>query len=792
MDEKEIQVRGEDPFIKPLQEAIHSKDEEIRHLEDALRQRESQIVERDKTIRSLERVLHQKDLYISKQRKEVLRLRGIEKTLAWRGVRRVFDLVEGVLLPPRTRRGQLFLWMVTRITGNLEDLSRSEKESNHHASGDPFSEEVIEPVIPRPIKGLDFPAFHQPRVSIIIPAWNKFAYTYRCLMSILENTAGTPYEVILVDNDSTDETKMISEKVRNITLVRNESNLGFLRASNIGAGHARGEYLLFLNNDTEVKEGWLKAMVGLTDADQTIGAVGPKLISPDGLLQEAGAIIWDEGSVTRYGEGEDPDSPQFCYKRDVNYCSGACLLVRKRLFDDLGGFDEVYSPAYYEDADMCLGVKRLGYRVVYQPEAKVLHHEYGSGTRERAKHLYLSHRFKFMKKWAPVLKKHLQSTPGNVLRAREARAGKRMLVIDDIVPASYLGSGYPRTNMILRYLAESGYLITFFPLADGFAYQPDTKVLQKMGIEVFYGEELNLLRHLRERRGFYDLVLICRPHNAARVIKYLKAYCPGAFIVYDAEALYSLREIEGLKLKGLDVNDRKEMEMIGQELEPAKYADAIMVVSEYEKKKIEARGYANLFVWGYPLKSVSPEGRFEERRDLLFVGGFLESPSPNEDAMLHFTRNIFPPIQERLECRLFIAGTNYLDSIQALQSDSVTVTGFVEDLKEYYERSRVFVVPTRFGAGISLKLLEAMAHGVPSVVTPLIARQLDLTEGQGILIGKDDQDFSSKIIDLYHNRELWYALQREALDFTRSRFDPEEMKLRLATFFRSFDSSRQR
>jgi glycosyltransferase involved in cell wall biosynthesis len=171
------------------------------------------------------------------------------------------------------------------------------------------------------------------------------------------------------------------------------------------------------------------------------------------------------------------------------------------------------------------------------------------------------------------------------------------------------------------------------------------------------------------------------------------------------------------------------------------------------------------------------------------VGGFLDSPSPNEDAMIHFTRKIFPSIHERLGCHLIIAGTNYLDSIRDLQSDTVTVTGYVEELKEYYEKSRIFVVPTRFAAGISLKLLEAMAHGLPSVVTPLIARQLDLKEGQGILIGKDDQDFSSKTVDLYHNRELWHALQKGALDFIRSRFNPETMKLRLATFFRSFDFS---
>jgi glycosyltransferase involved in cell wall biosynthesis len=186
-----------------------------------------------------------------------------------------------------------------------------------------------------------------------------------------------------------------------------------------------------------------------------------------------------------------------------------------------------------------------------------------------------------------------------------------------------------------------------------------------------------------------------------------------------------------------------------------------------------------VFVWGHPLEVKTPEKKYPEREGLLFVGGFLRSPSPNEDAVLHFVKDIFPQIRGPLGSHLFIVGTNHLESIKALESDSLTVTGYVEDLRVYYERARVFVVPTRFAAGIPLKLLEAMSHGIPAVVTPLVALQLGLSEGEGVLIGRDDGDFAKKTIELYRNEGLWDELGKKALEHVRVHCDPEKMKRHL-------------
>ena len=254
-------------------------------------------------------------------------------------------------------------------------------------------------------------------------------------------------------------------------------------------------------------------------------------------------------------------------------------------------------------------------------------------------------------------------------------------MLDDIIPASSMGSGFPRSNALLRDLVELGYVVTFFPLSDSFPYQPYTNELQRMGVEVFYGGGLSVQDLLRERQGFYDAILISRPHNAAMIMKDLKKYFPAARIIYDAEAIYANRDINRLKLNGIEVKEEKQREMIAKELAPMKYADSIIVTSEYERKQVAAYRADHVYVWGHPLEFQAPERKFKDRENLLFVGGFLLSPSPNEDAMLHFVKNIFPKVSETLRCRLFIVGTNHLESVKKLASHSVKVTGYVEKLE---------------------------------------------------------------------------------------------------------------
>ncbi|MBN1594995.1 glycosyltransferase, partial [candidate division FCPU426 bacterium] len=493
-----------------------------------------------------------------------------------------------------------------------------------------------------------------------------------------------------------------------------------------------------------------------------------RLIFPDGRMQEAGSIIWKDGSCLGYGREANPYQPEFNFFRDVDYCSGALVMTPKTLFNRLGTFDERYAPAYYEEADYCMQIRAAGLRVVYQPLAYVFHHEFGSATKDWAVQMQKTNQKKFVQKWGKHLSEHWDPVGENILPAREGvRARANILFIDDRIPNPMLGSGYPRAFDMLMMLRELGYRVTFWPLQVAQKEIGFTRKLQEKGVEVFYGPEntkLDLQKHLAERRGFYQVVLISRPHNMAEAAAIIRAEDPDLRLIYDAEAIFALREILFSEvIQGKPLSDKAKLSKITKEMKLAKPADCVLTVSEYERTQFEKHAIPRARVLGFLLKADPTPALYAERRDLLFVGGILASPSPNEDAVLYFLNEIFPHIQKQNACKVTIAGTNKSREIWQRHSESVRITGQVEDLYAYYNAHRVFVVPTRYAAGIPLKLFEAASHGIPAVVTPLIARQVGWKDGQDYLVGHNAGEFAEHVLRLYADGQLFNTLRRNAL-----------------------------
>lgn len=625
---------------------------------------------------------------------------------------------------------------------------------------------------------LSFPSFERPEVSVILPVFNQWNYTRTCLESLLKNVKGVSYEVILADDASQDGTREAGRWVTGMRILRNRRNLGFARNCNRAAAQAKGRYLLFLDNDTVLRAGAVEALVHTIRGGRRVGAVGGKVLSPNGQLLEAGSLVWRDGTCLGYGRGDCPGKPEYSFVRRVDYCAGGFLMTRRDLFARLGGFSRSYAPAYYEDTDLCLRLGEAGWKVLYQPQAEIVHYESIScgkaGAIERQKKL----RKVFARRWAHRLRRHLPAGERNVLRAREAGSSRKVLWIDDRIPNPRLGVGLPRAFCMLQSLVKAGCSVTMFPLQNPSRDEEVLGELQQSGVELFYGRtdrRLDFEAFFRERAGFYDAVLISRPHNMDQTIRVIRRLDPGIRVVYDAEALFALREICYRRIVGRPLSRGDARRKLEEEASLTAEADGVLTVSEAERDLLAGLGANNVHVVSHPVMTAPTPRVFEERSGLLFVGSVLsaDEANPNFDAVRFLCRQIWPRVSERVEGDLHVVGTNQTKELAEYGNARVRIVGRVENLDGWYDRCRVFVAPTRFAAGIPVKVLEASSRGIPCVVSDLLARQLCWTSGQECLAASSPAAFAEGIARLYRDKKLWERLRRNSLVNLRRRFRPE-------------------
>jgi len=632
-------------------------------------------------------------------------------------------------------------------------------------------------------KNLVFLTYTSPLVSIVIVTYNKARYTLQCLRSVLADSLPS-YEVIIVDNASSDETPALLSKLRNAIVIRNKENRFFAPACNQGGEKARGKYLLFLNADGFVHRGCVSWLTRTMESAPDIGAAGAKLVRRDGRLQEAGSIIWRDGSALGYGRGDDPSKPEYSYARDVDYCSAACLIVRRELFERLGGFDESFTPAYYEDTDLCMRIWDAGYRVMYQPMAVATHVEFASSSFESASRLMEKQRLTFLAKHSKALERRPGPSENGLIRARDRKSRPTILVIDDCVPKPEEGSGYPRMFLMLKSMASLGYRVTLLPLTDATAKQPETHLLTQMGVEILCGA-IGAQQLLEDRRDSYDIALISRPHNALLLMSLVRETNPKARVIYDAEALWYRREQLRSRLGFRSADTRFATEE--PEMSLIRSADYVTAVSPTEQRLIQEKlgEKERVILLGHPHSVAPTQTPFEDRHDLLFLAGFKSAPGPNDDAAIYFAKHLLPRIQDKIPgVRFIVAGSNPPESVKQLASDSILVLGYVKNLKELYEKARIFVVPTRFAAGIMWKVTEAMSHGLPCVLSTVAAQGLEIRDGEEALIAVDDDDFAKKAARLYQDMALWTRTREHELEYVAKNCDPAAMEKTLDDLLR--------
>ncbi|MDR0852168.1 MAG: glycosyltransferase [Clostridiales Family XIII bacterium] len=624
---------------------------------------------------------------------------------------------------------------------------------------------------------LKFEVYDDPMISVIIPVHNQFDYTYDCLKSIHETCLDLRIEVIVSDDASTDDTKDILQLVSGIRVIHNEKALQFVRNCNKAAAMAKGKYIAFLNNDTIVHANWLQSLLSLIESDDRIGLVGSKFLSADGLIQEAGGIVWKDGRAWNYGRNGDPESSEFNYVKEVDYISGCSILIRADLWQEIGGFDERYAPAYCEDSDLAFEVRKHGYKVVYQPLSIVTHFEgisNGTDLTKGIKSYQEKNRIKFYEKWKALLEKEHLGYESIIFRARERSITKKIAIfIDQYIPTYDMDAGSRTMYEYIKLYQKMGYKIILMP-ENFYRDEHYTPIYQQMGVEVLYGSHYQQKwdRWVVQNREEIDLVFMARPHVSIKFIDHFRAVTSARILYYGMD-LHFLRVQRQYEL----TQDSALLESVemwkGLETELIEKADCALFPSIVEENYIKSilPGARVKALPGYIVQNIEKkEYRFDQRDGLMFIGGY--NHPPNADAVLWFANEIFPKILEQHpEMILHIAGSNAPEEITALADDHIIIHGFVssDDLETLYASVRIVVVPLRYGAGIKGKVVEAMTYGVPVVTTPIGAEGFVGAE-RYLDVADEAIQFADDVCRLYYDEAALNRMVFAAYDYLEEAF----------------------
>ncbi|MCA1676171.1 MAG: glycosyltransferase, partial [Actinobacteria bacterium] len=479
-------------------------------------------------------------------------------------------------------------------------------------------------------------------------------------------------------------------------------------------------------------------------------------------------IIWADGSGWNYGRGQEAGAAEFQVRRDVDYCSGAAILIRRQLFDQVGGFDERYAPAYYEDTDLAFAIRATGHRTVVEPRAVVMHHEgvsHGTDPASGVKRHQEINRAQFVEKWKQALADHLPAASETNLwlgrqRGPAGHRGGLVLVADHQVPTPDRDSGSMRMHRLLLELAGLGERVVFFP-ANGAALEPYTRQLQDQGITVL-PDRAGQAAFLRAAGEGLTLALLSRPHVAWPLLEELRMRAPQCLVAYDTVDLHFLRlqRQADLAASGADSDDAARLAgtaAASKELELGliRASDLTLVVSEYERRLLhdlvpeaDVRVLSNI----HHLADQVPGAA--ERSGLLFVGSF--DHLPNRDALQWMVREVLPLVHRRHPGTvLHVVGSTPSPDVLALSSKTVQVHGWVPDVASFQRQCRVSVAPLRFGAGVKGKVGESVIAGLPTVCTPVAVEGMRLVHGEHVLVASAAAEFADQVAALLDDDELW-------------------------------------
>ncbi len=614
-----------------------------------------------------------------------------------------------------------------------------------------------------------------PVISIIVPVYNEIEQTIACLRSIAQQSVSVPYEVIIADDSSPDPDHKYLADIDGARYFRNPENLGFLMNCNTNAAHAKGKYIVFLNNDTLVGAGWLDALYQTYFDHKDVGIVGSKLVFPSGDLQEAGGIIWEDASGWNWGRGENANHPRYNYVRDVDYVSGASFMIRTDIFKDIGLFYTGLEKAYYEDTDCCFRVREKGFRVMYQPLSSVMHIEglsSGTDVTTGAKKYQAVNQKIFYDNWRHVLQDHLPNgqTP-EVASDRTVRG--HVLYIDSVTPEPDKDSGSVDALNAMQIVSNLGYRVHFVP-GTNFAHMgAPTKALQALGIETIYHPYYaNLGQFLKERGDSFDFVILSRAEINDLFLKQVQKACPRAKIIYNTVDLHFLRQMREAELSKNENAKAAAKTMRNKEIGFMRRADATIVLSAHERDILSKQKTLADKIWTIPLirKETKRLVSYETTQNIVFIGGY--GHPPNIDAVDWLMSDIWPGINQALPgVKLLLCGSHMPERFQNYASDDVVIKGYIPDLEALLSHTRLTIAPLRYGAGLKGKVASSIGGGVPCVGTSIAfegmaEKNLDAVRH----LAETPEDFAHVVASLYNDESAWTATSKAGVEYHNSNY----------------------
>lgn len=582
------------------------------------------------------------------------------------------------------------------------------------------------------ILDLSFPIFASPIVSVIIPTYGKAWLTLQCLKSIVRHPPHVPYEVLVVDDASGEADVELLGRIPGLRLEKNPTNLRFLRSCNRAAELTRGTYLFFLNNDTLVKTGWLDTLLETFARFPNAGIVGSKLLFPNGTLQEAGGIIWNDGSGWNYGRTDDPAKPQYNYVRDADYISGCAIMIPKIIWDELGGFDDFFAPAYCEDSDLAFRVRAHGMKVLYCPFSEVIHLEgvsNGTDLGSGQKAYQVINAQKLLTRWQSVLTREHYPSGEKLLLARDGNRGRNVaLILGDLSERATRTSRWRVLRAMVDALLAADYVVKVGGLPRDMG-SLDIRELRAFGIEAFYEETLE---SWLEEHG-YAVALAIVSSAKAPVIPMLRAHSPAKIV-----------QIDDAAADGTGSPDK-----------PPHTPDL-------------------LIEFGLPRSSTERSQASRKCLPSLVVAECRRDPTPPDAALVAVLCGSGPRARtdKRHMNSVLTALRRNAPSATILFLDAAPTA---PDVASPNPDARLLIVANNEDLAADVHIIRALQHGTPILTTESTSESLSVLRDV-VTAAKDDRSLVEEATRLIQDDSAWQDAATRQLAFARTYFAPSHTK----------------